>query len=207
MTKINKITVCIRSMNEAIYTTTLHTVLNFGMMCKMYNIQLEVNIVPDRTCIQKYLKTCDRLVWIDYGVSIDSQAVAKFSIPFPEGVHVMMIPTVLPNINWDRFKMKTKMGTPEPVNQRGLDFDTAVIESKDMFKGVSEFVKCSNDGRIVAFDSKPVLKKMTSSVSVNKMKEDGIKIGVLNGDSALCHYTYECIGNILETSGITLSNE
>jgi hypothetical protein len=194
-------------MNEAIYTTTLHTVLNFGMMCKMYNIQLEVNIVPDRTCIQKYLKTCDRLVWIDYGVSIDSQAVAKFSIPFPEGVHVMMIPTVLPNINWDRFKMKTKMGTPEPVNQRGLDFDTAVIESKDMFKGVSEFVKCSNDGRIVAFDSKPVLKKMTSSVSVNKMKEDGIKIGVLNGDSALCHYTYECIGNILETSGITLSNE
>jgi hypothetical protein len=47
---------------------------------------------------------------------------------------------------------------------------------------------------------------MSSGVQLNKLKDDGIKIGVLNDVSALCHYTYECVGNILETSGIVLNN-
>jgi len=205
---LQKIIICAKTLNESIYTTTLHTVLNFGMMCKMHNIQLDVHISPsDKSCIPKLLKTCDRLVWLDYGVALDATTVAKLSTPFPENVKIMVVPTVIPNVNWERFKLKTTMGSPEPVNQRALEFDTAVIESREIVKGVSEFVKSANEGRIVAFDSKAVLKKITSSVSLNKLKEEGIKIGVLNGDTALCHFTYECVGNILETSGVKLRND
>jgi hypothetical protein len=117
----------------------------------------------------------------------------------------MVVPTVLPAVNWEKFKLKTKMGSNEPVSQRGLDFDISVIESREIVKGVSEYSK--GEGRIVAFDSKAVLKKMSSVLVLSKLKEDGIKIGVLNEDAALCHFTYECVGNILETSGIVLKTD
>jgi hypothetical protein len=197
-----KITICLRSVNDAIYTTTLHTVLNFGMFCKAYNTQYDVQISPALSPNPKLLKTCDRLVWLDYGVSIDVNTVQKMFAPFPENVKVLVVPTVLPNINWETFRIKTQMGSSEPVSQRGLSFDVQVIESREICKGVSEYK--SGEGRIIAFESKGVLKKIGSSIQLNKLKDDGIKIGVLNEDIALCHYTYECKGNILESSGIKL---
>lgn len=202
---LNKIILYARSVNESIFTTTLHTILTFGMFCKAKNIQMDIQIGPgDKSTINKYLKTCDRLFYFDYGVSIDQTIVSKLVSDFPENVKVMVVPTVLPTINWEKFRVKTQMGSQEPVNQRGLDFDVSVIESREIVKGVSEFTK--GEGRIVAFDCKAVLKKMSSVLVLNKLKEDGIKIGVLNEDAALCHYTYECVGNILETSGIVLKN-
>jgi hypothetical protein len=135
-------------------------------------------------------------------VSIDINTVQKFLSPFPENVKVLVVPAVLPKVDWEAFKVKTMMGSDEPVNQRGLTFDVHAISSKEICKGVSEYVK--GEGRIIAFDSKGVLKKMGSSIQLSKLKDDGIKIGVLNSDTALCHYTYECLGNILESSGVKL---
>jgi len=201
---LQKIIICAKTLNESIYTTTLHTILTFGMFCKALNIQMDVHLEPgDKTTITKYLKTCDRLFWFDYAVSIDQNTVRKFLADFPENIKVMVVPTVLPSINWEKFKLKTQMGSNEPVNQRGLDFDVSIIESRDLFHGVSEFKK--GEGRIVAFECKGVLKKMSGGLVLNKLKDDGIKIGVLTEDAALCHFTYECVGNILETSGIKLS--
>lgn len=203
---LQKITICAKSTNESIYTTTLHTILTFGMYCKAKNIQMEVIIEKEKgPPSSKLLKTCDRLFYIDYGVSVDQNTIGKLLADYPENVKVMVVPTVLPAVNWEKFKLKTKMGSNEPVSQRGLDFDISVIESREIVKGVSEYSK--GEGRIVAFDSKAVLKKMSSVLVLSKLKEDGIKIGVLNEDAALCHFTYECVGNILETSGIVLKTD
>jgi hypothetical protein len=200
---LSKITVCLRSVNDAIYTTTLHTVLNFGMLCKMNQIHLDVHINSGEP-LPKLLKTCDRLIFIDYAVSIDGKTIQKLLAPFPDSVKVMVVPTVLSNIDWEKFKTKTRMGSSEPPNQRGLEFGISVL-TREISPGVSEYSK--GDGRIIAYDSKAVLKKMGSSIQLSKLKDDGIKIGVLNEEAALCHYTYECVGNILETSGIKVSTD
>jgi hypothetical protein len=201
---MNKIIVALKSVNSSVFTTTMHTVLNIAMFCKARNLQLELIISNDTPDIKKLLKLCDKLLYIDYGVSFQRDTVIRLLDTFPENIKVMIAPVVLPEINWESFKVKTRMCSEEPVEQRGLSFDTHVSMNREILPGVSEYLK--GGGRVVSYDSKAVLKKMKSSVQLGDLKEVGIKIGVLNSDTITCHYQYECIGNILETSGLKVVN-
>jgi len=39
----------------------------------------------------------------------------------------------------------------------------------------------------------------------DSLRKLGVKIGALSTATVICHYTYECLGNILETGGIQLN--
>ena len=64
----------------------------------------------------------------------------------------------------------------------------------------------SGNCRIFALESKQVLKKLRDSSSdfksFEQLKKLGLKIYVLKSAPVTCHYVYECIGNILESSGV-----
>lgn len=196
--------------NKALNTTTLHSAMNLNMMCMSKGVQLEINFVTDRTNIQKFLKSCDRLLWLDYGVSIDVDTLKKLAFEdFPEGYRALVAPCVLEGVDWEMFKKKTLEGSTEPVHQRGLRFDTTVSPApkKVADAGVADFVSSTSEPRVFALDSKGILKKLREGggsdfKSFEQLKKLGVKIGVLRTSSVLCHYVYESIGNILESSGV-----
>ena len=73
---------CMVTKNKALNTTTLHSAMNLNMMCMSKGVQLEINFVTDRTDIQKFLKSCDRLLWLDYGVFIDVDTLKKLAFEY-----------------------------------------------------------------------------------------------------------------------------
>jgi hypothetical protein len=202
------VTLCMTTNNKSIFTTTLHSAMNLNMLCMSKNINLEINFVTDRTGIQKYIKSSERLVWLDYGVSIDLETLKRFMDEFPEGYKVLVAPCVTDEIDWDLFKKKTLEGSDEPVHQRGLRFDTVTTPASKKINDntLADFVSSSTDCRVFAIDCKAVQKKLrdadTPFKSFEHLKKIGVKIGVLRSCTVLCHYVYESIGNILESSGV-----
>lgn len=200
------ICLCMVTKNKALNTTTVHTAMNLNMLCMSQNINLEIHFVADRSGIQKFMKSSERLLWLDYGVSIDVDTLKKLATEdFPDGYKVLVAPCVLEGVNWEMFKKKTLEGSTEPANQRGLAFDTVVVPQKKNAP-VAEFVSSTTDCRVFSIECKGVLKKLRDADAQFKtfdhLKKLGVKIGVLRTSSVLCHYVYESVGNILESSGV-----
>ena len=197
------VNLCIVTRNKALSVTTLHTAMNLHMYCMSIGNHLDINFVADKSVLYKHMKSCDRLIWIDYGTSIDLETLKIFVGDFQDNYKVLVAPCVLEGVDWGMFKRKTIEGSSEPMHQRGLHFDTEYIKGN---KQVLEFVSSSTDGRVFAIDTKPVLKKLrdvdSQYKSLDHLKKIGVKIGVLRSSPVICHYVYESIGNILESSGV-----
>ena len=208
------VNVVIVTRNKSINATTLHSLLNLNGMCMMNGRHLNINFVDDKSCIPRFIKAGDRLVFFDYGTNLDEPSIQKLVLPFDKGVQVLVFPSVKENINWDMFKKKTLAGSTEGENQRGLSFDTEV--GKKLYDDVYEVRKTT--ARVWCMDAKPVDKKLRGDkipVKLPTVSEEemfgtlqnlGIKIGALTSATVICHYVYECFGNILEASGVKLNN-
>jgi len=205
--------VCMVTRNKSISATTLHTAMNIHMLCMQRGVHLEVHFVDDRSTLPKLIKTGERLFWMDYGTNLNNEILSKVVEPFDKGVQVLVFPSVKEGINWDQFAKKTKEGSTEPANQRGLAFDTDV--GKKMADGLYECAK--TNARVWAMDTKPVDKKLRGGkepiklplegppeIMFEKLKSIGIKIGVASEAIVVCHFVHECFGNILEAAGVKL---
>jgi hypothetical protein len=182
-------------------------------MCAAKGIHLNIAFVNDNSSIQKFIKQGDRLAWFDYATNLDEGSIRRLVEPFDKGVQVLVFPSVLEDINWKMFKDKTLAGSSEPASQRGLTFDTT--PGKKLYDSVYEVTKTS--ARVWVMDAKPIDKKLRADkvpvkLPVNNAEEMfdslrklGVKIGALSTATVICHYTYECLGNILETGGIQLN--
>lgn len=203
-----KVTVGVVTKNKALNTTTLHSVMTLNMICMSKNIDLDIQFLQDRTNIHKLIKNCDRFVFLDYGVSIGQDVIQKLGTDdFPDGYKALVVPCVIGEINWEQFKKKTLEGSHEPVNQRGLVFDVVTEPAPKKYgDSLYDFVSSSTDCRVFALDSKGILKKLrdvdSQFKSFEHLKKIGVKIGVLRSAPVTCHYVYECIGNILDSSGV-----
>jgi len=184
------------------HTTTLHSAMTLHMICMNRGIHLSIHFVDKLDGIQKILKGCDRLIWLDYGVSI-SQATLERLISDENSSMIKVVPCVKDDVDWDQFRKKTLSDSKEPVHQRAFKFD---IEANNK----DEYI--SGNARVFSIDSKPVLKKLRDSPATTMVTTDftplkkiGVKISVLRSEPVTCHYVYECIGNILESSGVRAS--
>lgn len=198
-----QLTLCLVTKNKALHTTTLHTAMCVNMLCMARGINLNIHFVTDQSGIHKFLKTCDRLLWIDYGVSVNQETIEKLLTTTVDW-HGVVVPCVKDEVDWEQFRKKTNEGSTEPVYQRALTFD---IDMKPIPKktDVTEYI--AGNPRIFILDSKAVLKKLRDASSADyksfeQLKKLGLKICVLRSAPVTCHYVYECIGNILESSGV-----
>lgn len=203
-----KITIGVVTKNKALHTTTLHSIMTLNMVCMSKNIDLDVQFLTERNGFHKLIKNCDRFLFLDYGVSVGLDVIQKLGVEdFPEGYKALVVPCVTGEVNWEKFKKKTLEGSNEPVNQRGLDFDVVTEPAPKKFGDtLFDFVSSSTDCRVFALDSKSILKKLrdvdSQFKSFDHLKKIGVKIGVLRSAPAICHYVYECIGNILDSPGV-----
>lgn len=201
-----QLTLCIVTKNKSMHTTTLHSAMTLNMICMTRGIHLSIQFIENsESNIQKILKTCDRLIWIDYGVSVTQQTLER--LLETNDWNISVVPCVTNEVDWDQFRKKTLSSEcNEPVHQRALKFD---IESRPIQKKNDVLEYVSGTPRVFCVDSKPVLKKLrdtdTSFKSMDQLKKMGVKICVLKSETVTCHYVYECIGNILESSGVRTS--
>jgi hypothetical protein len=148
---------------------------------------------------------------MEYGTNLDEGSLVKAILPFDKNIQVLVFPAVKEGINWQMFAKKTMAGTTEPVNQRGLEFDTAV--GKKLADSLYEVT--GTEARVWAMDAKPVDKKLRGEKVPVKLPLDesmfrvlqgqGIKIGALTSATVICHFVHECVGNILETAGVKIA--
>jgi hypothetical protein len=204
--------ICAMTRNKSISATTLHTMMNIHMMCMMRGHHLDISFVNDRSGLPKLIKSGERIIWFDYGTNLDEKSLPKAIDPFDKGVQVLVFPAVKEGVNWQAFVKRTKEGSTEAAYQRGLEFDTTVARKlADSLYEVQE-----TQARVWAMDAKPVDKKLRGDKVPVKLPLDetmfctlqklGIKVGALTSAQVICHFVHECIGNILETSGVELRN-
>jgi len=199
--------------NKSICATTLHTMMNIHMACMMRGFHLDVHFVNDKSTLTKLIKTGERIVWMEYGTNLDQNSIAKAVDPFDKNLNVIVFPAVKEGIDWPRFVAKTKEGSTEPAHQRGLNFDTEV--GRKLADGLYECAKTS--ARVWSMDAKPVDKKIRGGKVPIKLplnnneemfeclRKEGVKVGVLSTATVICHFVHECLGNILEASGVQLN--
>lgn len=208
---MSSITVAIISRSKAIHATTLHSLMNIHMFCIVKNIHMEVHFMKDKTSLHKLFKSSDRLIFFDYGSSINQECIATMCSPFPPGFQVMVFPAVKEGINWNEFKKN--QNTTEPASQRGLEFDTEVEKQL----GDSIWTVKNTEAMVWAMDCKQIDKKTRGAKDPIKLPTDtrpffdtlknlGIKMCACTAARCVIHYTHECFGNILESAGINLQN-
>jgi hypothetical protein len=184
--------------------------MNLHMLCMMKGRHLDIAFVNDRAGLPKMIKSGERIIWMEYGTNLDDVSINKAIDPFDKGMQVLVFPAVKEGINWDRFARRTKEGSTEGACQRGLEFDTEVGKKL----GDSLYEVKTTTARVWAMDAKPVDKKLRGDKFPVKLPLDetmfctlqnlGIKVGAVTSATVICHFVHECIGNILETSGVEL---
>ena len=205
--------VCVVTRNRSIAATTLHSLMNMNMYAFTKNIHIDIQFVHDLSALPKLLKSGERIVWFDYGTNIDEGHIAHLCGPFEPNIRCVVCPAVKEGVDWELFAKKTLAKSSEPDHQRGLHFDTEV--GKKIADGLYEVKKTS--ARVWALDSKLIDKKLrggkvpikldTSSYENMFIHLQGldVRMAALTKSQVICHYQYRCEGNILETSGVSLS--
>jgi|TARA_B110000305_G_scaffold16580_1_gene15465 hypothetical protein len=159
--------------------------------------------------IYKYLKSHERIFFIDFGISVDEGSLDKV-FDKNDSIGCLVFPGVTEGIDWGMFKEKVLSKSNEPVEQIGLHFDTIVANkiSDDIYsvnetsakswvmmnKNVMKHLKDKKNG---AFKIHPRMKNMFL-----KLKEGGVKIHAYTAAKLIMTYSHECIGNILNAAGI-----
>ena len=210
-----KIATIIVTRGKSCHVKTLHTILRFNILCiQNGTVQNEVAFVNDEPfeksdAIHKFMKTHDRIFFIDFGIHVDDESM-KMVINKNEGYGCVVFPGVKEGINWTMFKEKVLAESTEPTEQLGLEFDTEVIakvaENLHTVKttGAKSWVlMCKNvlkqikDKRTGMYKIHPKLDVMFS-----KFKEHGVRIVAFTAAKLVQTYSHECIGNIVNSSGV-----
>ena len=199
---------------KSCHVKTLHTILKFNIRCMKTGTENEVIFVNDEPfekaeIIYKYLKSHDRIFFVDFGISVDEASLDKV-FDKHDGVGCLVFPGVTEGIDWGMFKEKVVSKSKEPVEQIGLHFDTIVANkiSDDMYsvnetsakswvmmnKNVMKHLKDKKNG---AFKIHPRMKNMFL-----KFKEAGIKIHAYTAAKLIMTYSHECVSNILNAAGV-----
>ncbi len=199
---------------KSCHVKTLHTILKFNIRCMKTGTENEVIFVNDEPfekaeIIYKYLKSHDRIFFVDFGISVDEASLDKV-FDKHDGVGCFVFPGVTEGIDWGMFKEKVVSKSKEPVEQIGLHFDTIVANriSDDIYavnetsakswvmmnKNVMKHLKDKKNG---AFKIHPRMKNMFL-----KFKEAGIKIHAYTAAKLVMTYSHECVSNILNAAGV-----
>ena len=210
---MNLVTI-ITTRSKSCHVKTLHTVLRMNIKCLHNKINNQIVYVNDdpyekAEVIQKYMSSCDRLVFIDFGISMDDDSITQ-CLEKHENVGCLVFPGVREGIDWNMFKQKVRSESTEPVAQMGLHFDTEVgkAASKDIYKVVSTEAKAwmMNTKNVI----KTIKDKKTGNWKISpkmfeKFQEQGVRLYAFTAAKLTMTYTHECISNILNAAGVKVN--
>lgn len=203
--------------NKSCHVKTLHTILRFNLFClQKGGVENEVVFVNDNPfekseIIHRYMKTHERLFFVDYGIHVDDESL-KILFQNHDGIGCLVLPGVKEGIDWNMFKNKVKNKSKEPVEQLGLSFDTVVDRNKKISDGI--YVVSTTSAKSWLMLTKNVIKHIKDKKSSNfkiypkletmfsKFKDSGVKIHAYTKAKLVMTYNHECISNILNAYGV-----
>ena len=193
---------------------TLHSILRLNITCLQKQINNEIVFVNDdpyekAEMVQKYMKSHDRILFIDFGIGVDENSIAQ-CFEAHEGVGCLVFPGVKEGIDWDVFKSKVRRESTEPVEQMGLAFDTSVGNkiSQNIYQVNHTTARCW------MMNTKNTLKSIKDRKTGNwkiypkmfeKFKEQGVRINAFSASKLTLTYTHECVSNILNAAGVKVN--
>lgn len=198
--------------SKSCHVKTLHTVLRINIKCMQKSIDNEITYVDDEPfqkadIVQKYIKTHDRIIFIDFGISMDDATIAQCFEPH-DHVGCLVFPGVKEGVDWELFKSKVKSESTEPIEQMGLNFDTEIGMkiSNDIYR-----VK-STEAKAWMMNTKNVIKTLKKSGGVKiyakmfeKFLEQDVRIYAFTASKLTMTYTHECMSNILNAAGVKVN--
>jgi hypothetical protein len=210
-----KIATIVVTRGKSCHVKTLHTILRFNILCiQAGNVQNEVVFVNEdpfekSDVIHKFMKTHDRLFFIDFGIQVDDASM-KLVLDKNEGYGVVVFPGVKEGIDWTMFRAKVLADSAEPSEQMGLDFDTEVVAK------VAENVWTvkTTGAKSWVLMCKPVLRQIKDKrtgtykihpkldVMFSKFKEHGVRVVAFTAAKLVQTYSHECLGNIVNSNGV-----
>ena len=154
-----------------------------------------------KSALHKNLKTTERLLWIDYGVFVDEGSLRQV-ISKDWQWHGVVFPCVTEGIDWDKFK--NNINTSEPVEQKGLNFDTQVTKrvQGDFYNIEKTNPKC------FCIDTKHFLKNIKHIPNnfedlFADLRNTKFRVVAYTAARLVVTYPHECLGNILGAAGVT----
>ena len=203
-----QLTTVIITRNKSASVKTLHSLLRLNIICLENNIHNRIVFADDkitarRAILQKNLKHADRILWIEYGVYVDDESL-KQVIDGGWNWHGLVFPCVTEGIDWDMFRQK--VDSDEHMSQRGLNFDTQVDKKlRDSFYTVMK-----TDPKCWCIDTKNFLKNYKKdkippemSMLFSELADTKFKTVAYTGARLIVMYPHECVGNILNASGVS----
>ena len=211
--------VVLTTKNKSIYVKTLHCILGLESACNHTGLKLDITFVTDdpidkMNILKRKIKQGDRLLWIDYGVSVNRDSIINFLLKY-EGFDGLVFPVLKEGIDWDMFKTKCLENSTEPPEQMGMKFDTDV--SSRLLNKEKEFYEVTRtEPKCWALDCKRVHKKLSdkkkSFVYPNTIEEffkkcieRKVKLGADVNAKTYNHFTHECVGNIMNIPGLKIT--
>ena len=177
--------------NKTFNVRTLHMILKLNILCIKNGIVNDISFVNDDVESRKnaFNIPYNRLVWIEYGVSLDNDSLITLVRPIPVPSYTSIIyPAVKEGVDWNIFKEKSIQDSSEPTYQYGMSFDTDVSECMyDMYYKVIT----SENPKIWLVDNDTIDDSILRGASLAYVKAD-----------VTVAYSYECFGNILISSSI-----
>ena len=210
-----KLATLIVTRSKSCHVRTLHTLLRLNMKCYEKGFMNTINYVNDdpfekATVIQSLLKDYERILFIDFAVSMDDGSINQVFEPMDK-CGVLVFPGVKEGIDWDMFKEKVKKDSEEPLDQMALYFDTDVSKSvtDDIYfvKKTSArcwIMNCNNVVRHIK-DKKTGLYKIKADNMFDKLMAESVTIFAYIASKLTMSYTHECVGNILHSSGVKVN--
>lgn len=202
--------VCV-TRNKSIAVSTLHTLLNLSGFAIARQFRLNIEFVNSTRHLNRFIKTSERLLWFEYGRSLDVDSFEKIFQDMTSDI--LVFPSVTGEVNWKQFQTGILNGSVEPIEQIGLVFDTEVDKKiSDGLYSIKHTVPS-----VFLIDCKNVEKKMRVKkgfklprdidLVFEKFKELGIKIHAWTKAKVTIMETYECLGNIMNTPSVSFSSE
>jgi len=205
--------------NKSIYVKTLHSLLAIEYACSKLGIVIDITFIEDNEkrkmeTLKKKIKDADRLLWFEYGVSVDRNTILGSIIKF-NGFDGLIFPTVKEGIDWDMFKTKCMENSTEPSRQMGLVFDTEI--SQKLLDKEREFHEVTSTAPSCwAIDCKKVNRKIHDKKKnfvypdnvedfFKKCINKKVKFAASTQSETCTHFTHECIGNIMNIPGLTVN--
>jgi hypothetical protein len=203
-----KLVTLLVSRSKACHVKTLHSVMKLNIHCIRRGWANEIMFCPDdpfkkAEAVQKIMKACDRLVFIDFGINIDEKTIEQV-FETHEGCGCLVFPAAKEGIDWAMFKEKVLADSKEPVHQMGLHFDTTIGQK---IKGDLYHVS-STSPRCWVLMCKVARKKMGDTKLTNyekifeKFKSYGVKVYAWTAANVVTTYAHECISNIMNAAGV-----
>ena len=206
--------------NHQIAVRTLSVLIGLTSQLTKQGVPWEVNYSSNdsedkRAWFIQSLKKYDTLVFFDHGTSFDLRPL--LATPWQKACSMLIIPSFKKMIDWNRFKETCTLEIEEPLEQRALQFDTQVNESKPISgPGTQLYPVTNSDARVFLLDCKQVLRKLKdkkgnfiqvplkSTEWVRFFKERGVQVAAAVDIPCTNTIAHKCVSGLGKSNGLRI---